>query len=74
MQIMLGQLLVAQLQKHGIHADDYQRVAKSTYNALDEIEKELDEGTLIMLPNGTTLRVITKVGDDDAFRDAVFGI
>jgi hypothetical protein len=74
MQIMLGQILVAQLQKHGIHAEDYQRVAKPTYDALDEIEKDLHEGTLIQFPNGTTLKVIMKVGDADAFGDAVCGI
>ena len=64
MQILLGQVLVAQLQKHGIHADDYQRVAKPTYDALNAIEKDLEEGSLIEFPNGTTVRVVFKMEDD----------
>ena len=66
MQLMLGQVLVAQLQKHGIHADDYQRVAKPTYDALNAIEKDLEEGAIIEFPNGTTLRVVYKVDEDGA--------
>jgi hypothetical protein len=60
---MLGQILVAQLQTRGIHTDNYQKISLPTYDALDEIEKTLEEGSLVEFPNGTTLKVVFKVGD-----------
>jgi hypothetical protein len=65
---MLGQVLVAQLQKHGIHADDYQRVATPTYKALEEIEKDLKTGDTFIFPNGTTCKVEYKIGEDSEFK------
>lgn len=47
MPIMLGQILVAQLQTRGIHTDNYQKISLPTYDALDEIEKTLEEGSLV---------------------------
>jgi hypothetical protein len=64
MQIFLGQILVTQLQKLGIYSDDYQKIASTTYEALDVIEKDLKEGDHIEFPNGTTLKVVFKMEDE----------
>jgi hypothetical protein len=64
MQIFLGQILVAQLQKLGIYSDDHQRIESQTYKALDVIEKDLKEDDHIEFPNGTTLKVVFKMEDE----------
>jgi hypothetical protein len=68
MNIQLGQILVAQLQKLGIFPDDYQRIAIPTYKALCEVEKDLKTGDTFIFPNGTTCKVEYKIGEDSEFK------
>ena len=61
MRILLGQILTAKLQGHGIHANQYDLIAHAVYKSLQDIEKDLRLDDCFQLPNGTTLQVTYKV-------------
>ena len=50
----LGTLLTAKLQEKGIYQDDYHRISTAVYDALHEIDEQVEPDSWITMPNGNS--------------------